>query len=307
MMKKYIFPLILLIILGIEVFFLDDITLNVSKLLNNHPDVVIGQKNEYSKNYNFLYVKDNKTFIPYSYGDLMDIFYSILNNGWDKFTFYCPEEYENCIKDIQSIGSNDNTLTSINNYVNPFNSFISINTTYDDSGEVTIDVEKLYNQDKIDFIKARVNEILSKNINNNMSVEDKIKVIHDYIINNTKYDVERNEKNTSQYESNTAYGLLKDGYAICSGYADTMAIFLHEMGIENYKVASATHVWNAVKLNDKWYHLDLTWDDPVSNTGDDILDHKYFLINSDKLKEADGKELQDHIFDKTIYLEFKNN
>ena len=306
-MKKIIFPLILLIIVGIELFYLDDITLYVSKLLNNHPDVIIGPKNEFSKDYDFLYVQENTTFVPYSYGDLINIFYSILNNGWDKFTFYCPEEYNSCLKDIQSIGNSDTTLTNINNYINPLNSFTSVNTIYDDSGEVTVEVEKLYDNDKINYIKNEINNILKKNVKDSMSVKDKIKALHDYIINNTKYDIERNEKNTSAYESNSAYGLLKDHMAICSGYADTMAILLSNLGVKNYKVASSSHIWNAVEIDGKWYHLDLTWDDPVSNTGDDILDHKYFLISTEELKSLDGQEMIDHIFDKTIYLEFKDN
>ena len=137
-----------------------------------------------------------------------------------------------------------------------------------------------------------------------MSINDKIKTIHDYIINNTSYDVERNDHGTSEYESNTAYGALIEHQAICSGYADAMAIFLSKFNIENYKIASATHVWNAVKINNTWYHLDLTWDDPVSDQGE-ILDHKYFLVTTEELKKTDG-ELFQHQFDPTVYLEFKN-
>ena len=134
---------------------------------------------------------------------------------------------------------------------------------------------------------------------------DKIMKVHDYIINNTRYDIERNETGTSQYRSNNAYGTLFEGYAICGGYADTMAIFLTKMGFKNFKIASTTHVWNAVFIDGKWLHLDLTWDDPVDDTGNDYLYHKYFLVSTETLKDEDGNYAE-HNFDQSIYLEFKN-
>lgn len=305
-MKKFIFPLILSLIIGVELYFLDDITLFVTKLLNNHPEIVEIPSNNYKKNTNYLYVKETNDFLPYSYTDLLNIFYTILNSGWTDFTFYCPLEYENCVKDVQTICNNDTTLTNINNYVNPLNSFVIVNTSYDDSGEINIKIIRLYNDGKIDYINKEIDSIMNKVLNKSMSDREKIKALHDYIINNTKYDVERNEKGVSSYESNTSYGTLKEHMAICSGYADTMAIALNKLGIDNYKIASGTHVWNAVKLDGQWYHLDLTWDDPVSNTGEDILDYKFFLVKNKDLEDLD-KNSNDHKFDKSIYLEFKNN
>ena len=304
-MKKLIFPLILLLLIGVELYYLDDITLYVAKLLNNHPDLIIAARNEYAKDYDFLYVQQSNDYIPYSYGDVKNIFYSVINNGWDEFTFYCPEEYTNCIKDVQTISNDAIILTNLNNYAHPLNSFYTLNTSYSDSGEVNVTLYKLYDENKLKMINKEVDNIIKNNITSSMSIKDKINTIHDYIINNTTYDVERNENGTSAYESNTAYGTLFQHKAICSGYADTMAIFLSKFGIENYKIASETHVWNAVKIDNKWYHLDLTWDDPVSEYKD-ILDHKYFLISTNELVEADG-ELTEHIFDKSVYLEFKNN
>lgn len=280
-----------------------NITLFVSKTLNSHPNVIIGSKNDYTKKYDFLYVQESNDYIPYSYGDLLNIFYSVINNGWTDFTFYCPAEYENCVKDVQTISNNDSTLTSVNNFADPLNSFLNIKTSYDDSGEVNVVLKRLYTDEKIKMVNDKVDDVIKNNINSSMSIEDKIKTIHDYIINNTSYDVERNDNGISDYDSNTAYGALIQGKAICSGYADAMAIFLRKFNVENYKIASGTHVWNAVKLNNNWFHLDLTWDDPVSSKGN-ILDHKYFLVNNEELKSADG-ELTDHDFNKAIYLEFK--
>ena len=75
---------------------------------------------------------------------------------------------------------------------------------------------------------------------------------------------------------------------------------LHDYIITNYKVASENHVWNAVYLDGNWYHLDLTWDDPILSNGEEILDHAYFLITTEQLKELDTTQ---HNFDSTIFTE----
>ena len=271
-------------------------------IINSNPDLIIAPSNEYYKDYDFKYVSRSTNYIPYSIKDIRDIFYSVINNGWDEFTFYCPSEYEDCVKDVQTISGNDSLLTNINNYAHPFNAFASIETTYDDSGEVNIKLNKLYNKEQINKIKAEVDKIIKSLITKDMSDKDKIKTIHDYLINNTEYDKVRNDTGNSAYESNTAYGLLFDHMAICSGYADAMELFLNNFGIKNYKIASATHVWNAVYIDGKWLHLDLTWDDPVSDRGP-ILDYKYYLINNKQLVEDDGYEITNHIFATIIYLE----
>ena len=67
---------------------------------------------------------------------------------------------------------------------------------------------------------------MGKEINSSDSLYDQIKTMHDYIINHTKYDVDRNENGESKYLSYLAYGPLFEGYATCNGYTDLMAIFL---------------------------------------------------------------------------------
>lgn len=65
---------------------------------------------------------------------------------------------------------------------------------------------------------------------------------------------------------------------------DSMAVFLGKMGIKNIKISNISHVWNLVYLNGAWFHLDLTWDDPVVNTNENLLLHNYFLITNTDLQ-----------------------
>src|SRR5699024_41357 len=142
--------------------------------------------------------------------------------------------------------------------------------------EINLTIEYLYTDAEISAINTKADEILATILTNEMNDYEKIKTIHDYIVNNVKYDIERNEENDSKYNSYTAYGPLFEGYATCNGYTDLMAIFLTKIGFNNFKVATTPdeisysttgHIWNAVYLNDEWLHNDLTWDDPVSSDG----------------------------------------
>ena len=301
-MRKLFVPLILITILSLIYINSDKITDTITPILLNQPKLVIEESNTYARDYQFYYLENNQDYVPYSNQDLLNIFYSILNNGWNEFTFYCPKEYIDCIKDMKVISENEVLLTNINNYVHPYNSFSNIKTTYDTSGEITIQVKKLYNQEEINQINQIVDDLINQKINSNMTDREKIKIIHDYIINNTSYDLVRSETGSSQYKSNIAYGPLIQSKGVCGGYSDAMAIFLNKFGIKNYKIASELHVWNGVYIDNQWLHLDLTWDDPVDSSGREHLIYKYFLIPTHELVALDTKN---HDFDLLIYQEFK--
>ena len=254
-------------------------------------EIKIPKVNEYKlDNGDYEYVSSTDNFVPENKQDIMDIIYTILNSGWKEFTFYCPTEYETCVDDV----------TSITNNVHPFNSFKTIETNYTTSGEISLIIHKLYSDEEIKEINDKVKKVIDENIKDNMSEEDRIKTIHDYIINNTKYDDEKISGVTKE-KSNNAYGALIDGYAICSGYTDAMAIFLDELEIRNIKVSSTNHIWNLVYVNGSWKNLDLTFDDPITDTGEDVLNYDYFLVDTNVLSEKD--KTGQHNYDKDVFVE----
>ena len=258
--------------------------------------------NSYSRDYNFLFVQKTDQLVPKNYQDLLNLLYTALNAGKDKFYFYCTKEYENCMSDVKKILKSQTTLSDINNYVHPFNSFSRLETSYDSFNKITIEVKKNYTEDEIIKIQDKVNEIYNTYYLDSVSLKDNILKFHDYIINHSKYDSLRTDNNIIQYKSDIAYGPLFEGYAICGGYTDLMQLFLEKLHVMNYRISSNDHIWNAVFLNGKWYHLDLTWDDPVVSDGSDYLEHSYFLIDSKKLFRLGDHQ---HNFDTNSYLEFK--
>lgn len=316
-MNKRLFTIIFCLILSIVVILkLDTIVNYTKKFFISTPKVLIEDKNQYSKSKNYDYLQITDTFIPYNYQDLMNIIYTTLDSGYDTLTFYCPNEYTDCFDDILKLTdkSNIDELSSIGNFVNPFNNFIGLDVSADPAGEIIININKKYSNEDIVKINNKIDEIWKSIVKENMSNEDIIYEFHDYIINNTKYDrlyedelnkckEENKDKCDTTYDSARAIGVLFQGYGICSGYTDVMSLVLDRLGITNYQIASSNHVWNALYINDQWKHLDLTWDDPVSlDESVDTLLHKFYLIDTQTLEEFN---INNHAFDKSIYVELK--
>lgn len=303
-MKKFFSTIFLVAVLGAIYFNRDFIIDNILYRVVKMQTVSLEYKNSYNVQYDFDFIKNVDEFDINNKQDLMNLYFTIINNGNEMFDFYCPKEYEECIDDVKDLANNPDLLSIINGFVHPYNSFDTVETIYDSLGRVTLTIKKTYSNKEIDLLNEKVEEIIKEQIKDTSDKKQIIKTVHDYIINHTKYDKLRTDKNVIKYMSNTAYGVLFQGYGICSGYADAMAIFLNYYDIPNYKISSENHVWNAVYLDGKWYHLDLTWDDPVTSTGEDVLDESYFLISTQELKKLSDTQ---HHFDESIYTEFKTN
>ena len=162
--------------------------------------------------------------------------------------------------------------------------------------EYSKSIEEKQNHQKI--VRAKRDEIISKIINSSMSEYEIVKAIHDYIINNTRYDTRHFNTGEVPCESYNVYGVLIEGVAVCEGYAKTMKYLLDEVGIENYIVIGTAngegHAWNIVNIGGDYYHVDVTWDDPVSEDGSDLLIYDYFNLKDDDMAKT-------HIWDREKY------
>ena len=294
---------ITLIVMGIILTQKDTILTFISKYLNlKNTTVTIGEKNKYYRNYDFSYVQNTDNFNPECRQDILNIYYTAINAGKDTFTFYCSKDYTTCIDDIVELANDQDTLSYINNFVHPYNGFQNIETEYDTLGKITIKINKSYTKEQITEIDRKLDFIEQNIIDRNRPIRENIKNTHDYIINNAQYDSEKKENGESKYQSDLAYRPLIEGYGICGGYTDAMELILERLGVESYKVASDNHVWNALNLDNNWYHLDLTWDDPVTPDKVQIIDDSFLLIDTKKLLEVEADE---HQFDQDIYAELK--
>lgn len=139
------------------------------------------------------------------------------------------------------------------------------------------DVEECQNQ--IDQIKNQI--LLNIEGKNNY---DKIKIIHNYLIDTIEYDSTISEDNIYNI-----YGALVSKKSVCEGYAKAFQYLMNEIDIDNaIVIGTATnnknqtenHAWNYVKIDGEWYAVDVTWDDPIilgNGKLTDKLRYKYFL------------------------------
>ena len=281
----------------------DEVTSYVSNLIRKYTKntVVVPDYTKNHRMYLFKTVSETNNFEPQNIDEIKEIYYTVLNNGWDSFTFYCPYEYTNCVSDIKKIANtqNEEHISVINNYVSPYNSYIKYNTTILDENQITLSVDRLYSDEEIEKLNNIIDSaIKGLNINvNNVKLKD-IETIHDYIIKKVTYDTNY-QKGDAISDSNKATGALFNGVALCSGYSDAFAIFMDKLSIPNFKVNSEEHEWNAIYFNNKWTHVDLTWDDDEINKNNN---RNFFMVNNTELLNKDKKE---HNYNKDIYLELK--
>lgn len=111
--------------------------------------------------------------------------------------------------------------------------------------------------------------------------KEKVQVIHDFIIKNTKYgEVDAN--------CDSIYGVFVDSTATCSGYAKAFQYLCDQQGIQCINVtgyAEGSHMWNLVYLDGEWYAVDCTWDDPdYRDKG--IYYYDYFMLSIEEMNES---------------------
>ena len=281
---KIVFFLIVLIGTYIFIVKFDRIKYYVDKLINDYKidKIIVPDYKEHNKEYNFKTVQETNDFVPKNIDDLKKIYYTVLNNGWDSFTFYCPKEYTECVDAVKTLADGKYTEL-INNYVSPFNSYIKYNTYIIGDDKINLTVDKLYTKDEITKLEEFIDKFISdNNINKDNPTIDDIKTIHDYLVDNITYD--KDYKQGDKTLSNKASTAIFNGIAICSGYTDALAMFLDKLNIPNFKITTEDHVWNLVYFDNKWSHIDVTWDDDEVNKDNN---HNFFMIDTDKLLDID--------------------
>jgi hypothetical protein len=141
--------------------------------------------------------------------------------------------------------------------------------------KATIKITYKTTKEQEQYVDTEFTKIVNSIISPNMSEFDKVTAINKYLIDRFEYD--------KSLKSNTAYTALITGKAICQGYAMAAYKMFNLIGIENRIIVGeldgVPHGWNLVKLNGKWYHLDIT-------NNDSLRKNIYFLKNDNILKDS---------------------
>ena len=135
-------------------------------------------------------------------------------------------------------------------------------------------------------------------VNSSMSDTQKALVIHDYICDNAIYPVLGNNYEYDKEIYHSAYGFFYDYNAVCAGYTLTYSYLMKQLGIECEYVSSSAmeHAWNKIKLDGKWYNVDLTFDNTdfiegVNTVGS--ISHHFFLKSYEYFSGEQGLHHKD--------------
>lgn len=150
---------------------------------------------------------------------------------------------------------------------------------FDGISTTTFNVSYLESKSQSDYVSDQAKVIVSSIIRPNMNDFEKEKAIHDYVVSNLAYD--------QSLTDHTAYGGLTKGTTVCQGYALLTYRLLTEAGISNKivegRAGGQLHTWNLVHIDNSWYHLDTTWDDPVPDVKG-RLNYNYFNLTDEEIR-----------------------
>lgn len=112
------------------------------------------------------------------------------------------------------------------------------------------------------------------------SLFEQVKYLHDSLIDMTVYST------SGGVSKSEADGPLLNGKALCEGYSKAFMYLCQKSGIECICIAGYSgenHMWNMIKLDGEWYHMDTTWDDPRVSGDKQVIRYDYFCLNDEEI------------------------
>lgn len=122
---------------------------------------------------------------------------------------------------------------------------------------------------------------------------ENVKLVHDYLVESIDYDQTLSEPNIYDI-----YGALIKRKCVCEGYAKSFKYLMDVLNIPCVMVAgkatnsegnTENHAWNYVQIDQAWYAIDCTWDDPILVGGNflsNISKYRYFLKGEKEFNES---------------------
>ena len=118
--------------------------------------------------------------------------------------------------------------------------------------------------------EEKVKWVVANYIREDMSEREKARAMHNWIITNSHYWSDGDSP-----ESRESNMLLSEGWGVCEAYSFVYYRLLKEAGMAvawftggTEPGETANHMWNLVRIDGQWLHVDCTWDDPTNGPPD---------------------------------------
>lgn len=153
------------------------------------------------------------------------------------------------------------------------NNKVVVSITYN----IDIDTLKTMKAETRNLVKEAVAKIDKKGKSQYELVDE----VNEYLCDVSEYP----EKEPYEPVTHTAYGAFHNGLSVCEGYACAAKMMLNELGIVcdievGECINGGGHAWNLVQLEEKWYQLDVTWNDGGGDR------KTYFLVTDAFMKKS---------------------
>ena len=222
-------------------------------------------------------------------------------SAWNAYTYDYPEIFYIDVTKLilttktTSIGSFSNHKVSLS---------AEGNGNYYAEG-ITSHSELLYKEKQAQNVRDKIVSDL-----NGYSTYKQIKYVHDWLVDNLEYDTTYKQGD----DGHSVYGALVKKRVVCEGYARTFKYILDGLNIDNVLISGTatnsngsteSHAWNYVKLDNKWYAIDVTWDDPIIQGSGKLtnkLKYQYFLKGKNQFLKNHVEE--GYLSDNSIKFKF---
>ncbi len=149
-----------------------------------------------------------------------------------------------------------------------------------DADFINGELRQQYNQ-KIETFTNTISTMIENKeleLGKELTNKEKVRLIHDYIINNASYAYKEDGKTPDDKSiSHNMLGIIENGKGVCESYTELFTYLLKKNNIPTITVSGKgytgtsssgeNHAWNYVYLDGYWYGFDVTWDD-TANTND---------------------------------------
>lgn len=146
---------------------------------------------------------------------------------------------------------------------------------------------------------STVNKWIKENLSVNMTDEEKVKAIHDYIVLITAYNYGDSNSKVNGYNVYTPLCVLYEGAGVCQGYSLLFYEMAKNAGLKVKYISGDVHksnnghAWNMVYVDGRWYHIDVTWDDFYPDKKGEVR-YDYYLKSDDSMSKT-------HIWDRNKF------
>lgn len=152
----------------------------------------------------------------------------------------------------------------------------TVDTVYFD---ITDDEKKERNKEAV----KKADEIFAQ-VDPDLSDYEKMLVFYDKIVDETDYAVNDHDQDMTS--------VFLDKASVCAGYARAFQYLCKKAGIECAYIEGTAygfqdaneeaHAWNLVKLDDRYYWIDVTWGDPLSEDEKYDKTYSYFCADDEE-------------------------